>query len=84
MNSAPREFYFKNSMLVPAGTPKAVVERSQGAVASLLKNPQVRDRFLAQGLDIYGTSPVDFETYRGAEISKWNQVARAARIQSGQ
>jgi tripartite-type tricarboxylate transporter receptor subunit TctC len=67
-------------MLVPAGTPQFIVNRLQADVANIIKTPQLRERFAAQGLDIYGTSPAEFGTYLNTEIAKWDEVVRMAGV----
>ena len=69
-------------MLVPAGTPKAIVGRVQADTARVLKAPQVQERLTAQGLEILVTSPAEFETYLKAEIVKWDGVVKAAGIKA--
>jgi tripartite-type tricarboxylate transporter receptor subunit TctC len=67
-------------MLVPAGTPRSIVDRLQVDAAKIIKTTQVQERFAAQGLDVYGTSAVEFETYLNAEIAKWNKLVRMAGV----
>ena len=67
-------------MLVPAGTPGNVVERIQADTAKVVGEPQVRERFSTQGLDAYGNSPSEFQTYLGSELVKWEKVIRATGI----
>jgi tripartite-type tricarboxylate transporter receptor subunit TctC len=67
-------------MLVPAGTPRSIVDRLQVDAAKIIKTTQVQERFAAQGLDVYGTSAVEFETYLNAEIAKWDKLVRMAGV----
>lgn len=67
-------------MLVPAGTPQFIVNRLQADVSNTIKTSQLRERFAAQGLDIYGTSPAEFGTYLNTEIAKWHKVVRMAGV----
>ena len=69
-------------MLAPAGTPKSVVDQLQAAIARLVKNPQVQERFTSQGLDVYASTPAEFNSYLNAEIVKWDKVVRAAGIKA--
>jgi tripartite-type tricarboxylate transporter receptor subunit TctC len=67
-------------MLVPAGTPGRIVERIQGDTAKAIHAPQLRERFSGQGLEVYGNSPAEFQTYLSAELLKWDQLVRAAAV----
>ena len=69
-------------MLMPAGTSKAIVARVQSDTANVLKSPRVHDRLTAQGLEVYASTPVQFETYLREEIAKWDKVVKAAGIQT--
>ena len=67
-------------MLVPAGTPRPIVERIQADTATIIHAPQARERFSTQGLDVYGNSPSEFQAYLGAELAKWDRVIRATGV----
>ena len=67
-------------MLVPAGTPRALVSRLHADTASVLGNHGVRDRLASQGLVVYGTAPAEFETYLSAELAKWALVVRSWNV----
>jgi tripartite-type tricarboxylate transporter receptor subunit TctC len=69
-------------MLVPTGTSRPIVNRLQAGVAKIIKTPQVQERFARQGLDVYGTSSAEFETYLNAEIAKWDRVVRTAGVRA--
>lgn len=67
-------------MVAPAGTPPALVERMQQAVAQALQEPAVRQRMAAQGLYPSGSTPAEFSAQIGSEIEKMKRVAQFARI----
>jgi tripartite-type tricarboxylate transporter receptor subunit TctC len=67
-------------MLVPAGTPKPIVDRIQADTAKIIQAPQARERFSTQGLDVYGSSPSEFQAYLAAELAKWDKVIRATGV----
>ena len=69
-------------MLAPKGTPKQVVDQLQTAVAKLINTPLVQERFSTQGLDVYATTPAEFESYLKTEVAKWDNVVRAASIRA--
>ena len=67
-------------MVAPAGTPPALVERMQQAVAQALQEPAVRQRMAAQGLYPSGTTPAEFSAQIVREIDKMKRVAQFARV----
>jgi tripartite-type tricarboxylate transporter receptor subunit TctC len=69
-------------MLVPAGTPRPIIERIQGDTAKSIQSPQVRERFTGQGLEVYGTTPAEFQAYLGAELAKWDRLVREASVRA--
>lgn len=68
-------------MLVPAGTPAAVVTRIQTDMAKHIREPRVAERFSGQGLTIHASAPRDFGKYLAEEVARWEQVVSAAGIQ---
>ena len=69
-------------MLAPAGTPGKIITRIQTDTARALKTPHLQERLAAQGLEIFGTSPLEFERFLGVEIAKWDKVVRSAGIRA--
>ena len=69
-------------MLAPAGTPGKIITRIQTDTARALKTPHLQERLAAQGLEIFGTSPPEFERFLGVEIAKWDKVIRSAGIRA--
>ncbi|NBR29923.1 MAG: tripartite tricarboxylate transporter substrate binding protein [Betaproteobacteria bacterium] len=69
------------SFIGPAGMPKAVVEKLNGALAKSLQDPTVRKELVSRGADPVGNSPEQHGAYIKAEIEKWQKVAAHAGIQ---
>jgi tripartite-type tricarboxylate transporter receptor subunit TctC len=67
-------------MLVPAGTPAAIVARLSDALLKTLAVPDVRERMVAAGLEVAPSTPQQFTAHIRAEIDKWNRVAKAANL----
>ncbi len=68
-------------VLVPAGTPAAVVKRFQGDLAKQSRDPRVAERFTGQGLTVRVSAPQEFSKYLTEEMARWQQVVNAAGIQ---
>ena len=67
-------------MLVPDGTPKAIIERLHADAVKSLQFPDVKSRLDATGLVPIGNRPEEFETYIKSEIEKWGKVVRALNL----
>jgi tripartite-type tricarboxylate transporter receptor subunit TctC len=63
----------------PAGMDRSVVDRLNKATAQVLQMPEVRDRLLADGVEIRPMTSTEFTSFVGREIEKWGPLARAAR-----
>ena len=63
---------------VPAGAPKAVVERLNREIASALRNPKVADRMADLGLAIVADTPEQFARFVAAESDKMRKLVQAS------
>jgi tripartite-type tricarboxylate transporter receptor subunit TctC len=69
------------SVIMPGGTPREIVARVYQELAVMLKAPETRERFLAQGALASGMPPEEFTAFVKSETEKWSKVARAAKVQ---
>jgi len=67
-------------MMVRAGTPAEIVTRLHQEVATALRDPEVKERAVPLGLDLIGSPPAEFAAFQKAEIAKWGDVIRTAKI----
>jgi tripartite-type tricarboxylate transporter receptor subunit TctC len=63
-------------VVVPAGTPKAVVSKLSADFVHALQSPDVREKLSAQGIDPIGTTPEAFGQFLRGEVEKWGKVVR--------
>jgi tripartite-type tricarboxylate transporter receptor subunit TctC len=70
-----------HGVLVPAGTPSAVVERLNGEINKMLQTQDVRDRIIALGGEIAGGSSREFSEHIRREIPKWAKVVKSIGVQ---
>jgi len=68
-------------LLVPAGTPKAVVDKLHAQVVKMMAQPDVKSRVEGLGFDIIASSPAQFAAQVKLEVEKWTRVVKAAGIQ---
>lgn len=69
-------------LMAPAGTPAPVVNRIYQAVAEILKEPEMRERFKGWGLDIIGNTPAEFTAFLAKDIVQWSKVIKRANIKA--
>jgi tripartite-type tricarboxylate transporter receptor subunit TctC len=67
-------------VFVPAGTPKATVDKLQQEISAIVKSPDIGARLLELGIVPEGDSSADFAKYVKAEVAKWKSVIEAANI----
>ncbi len=68
------------AMLAPAATPRDVLVKLNGEVATALHLPEIRDRLAGIGLEPVGGSLEQTSAYIHSEIAKWAKVVKAANI----
>ena len=68
-------------VVMPAGTPREIVARVYQELATMLKAPDTREKFLAQGALASGMRPEEFTAFVKREAEKWSKVAKAAKVQ---
>ena len=69
-----------NGVLVPAGTPRAIVDRLNAELVRILKSPSVIERLEPDGAIPVPTTPEEFSTFIRLEMAKWAKVVKAANI----
>lgn len=65
-----------HGVVVPAGTPAAVVGRVNSEFNAVLSTPETRERLAAQGVEAKGGTAAEFATFLRNEIPKWTKVVR--------
>jgi len=68
-------------ILLPAGTPKAVVDRLHAELIKIMAQPDVNKRVSDLGFDVIASSPKEFSAQIKSEVAKWSKVIKSAGIQ---
>lgn len=68
-------------LLVPAGTPRAIVQKLNKTAVAVLNSDKTRQRYFAQGVDAIPSTSEQYVAHLRSEIEKWGKVVRAAKIQ---
>lgn len=71
-----------NAWYAPAKTPRNIVLRLQSEAYKALQVPKVRDFFVSGGWEPLGSSPEALRTYVDAELKRYAEAMRVAKIQA--
>ena len=67
-------------LLVPAGTPSAIVSKLHQDSMKVLAHPDMRASLTKLGLDTVGSTPGEFGTIIKSDVAKWAKVIKEAGI----
>lgn len=70
------------ALLAPAGTPRAAVDRLNGALQKALADPEVRTKLEGLAGAPMGSTPEQLGAFVQAEVDKWARVIRTANIRA--
>jgi tripartite-type tricarboxylate transporter receptor subunit TctC len=72
------EFSTWYGLLVPAGTPQAIVDRLNQEARKAVASPTLKEQFIGQGLEPAASTPQEFGAYLKSEVAKWGKVIKAS------
>jgi tripartite-type tricarboxylate transporter receptor subunit TctC len=70
------------TIMAPAGTPKEIIDRLNAEAIKALSDPEVRERFNAQGLTPRGTSPEELARATREQLARYAQLIKDANIKA--
>ncbi len=65
-------------ILLPAKTPRAIVDRLNRDTVKILNSPAIKELLFRQGLDASASTPQEFSTYIKSEMTKWAKVVKTS------
>jgi len=68
------------ALFANAKTPRRIVERLNAEIAAFMKEPEFRDRLVAQGAEPVGGRPDELRAEVDREIAQWTKVIREAGL----
>jgi tripartite-type tricarboxylate transporter receptor subunit TctC len=68
-------------LVAPAGTPMGIVRKVQDVLVEMTRRSDVRERFIAIGVEPMGTTSEEFARAILADTARWADVVRRANIQ---
>lgn len=63
-------------LMAPAGTPRPVIDKLNGAVKKIINSPEVKQNWAKQGAVPMDMTPDQFEKFMRAEITKWGKLVK--------
>lgn len=66
--------------LAPAGTPKEIIDKLNAEINAALKQPAVRAKLEAAGIEVQGGTPQEYAALIQSDLSKWGKVVKEAGI----
>ena len=67
-------------MMMPAGTPRAIIDRVAGLAARSAKSPEIADRVAAQGFTATGLGPAEFAAILQKDVVRWREIVKTRHI----
>jgi tripartite-type tricarboxylate transporter receptor subunit TctC len=74
------EVYSWQGMAAPKGLPADVKAKLAKAAIAAVQQPDIRKRFLEQGLEIVGNTPEEFTRFQAQENERWKRLIEARKI----
>lgn len=69
-------------ILVPAGTPRPILDLLHRELTGILQQPTVRTRLMNEGGDVVASTPAQFAAYIKVETAKWAKVVKQGNIKA--
>jgi tripartite-type tricarboxylate transporter receptor subunit TctC len=69
-------------MLVPAGTPSGTVHALSRALATVLNQPDIKQRMYNEGMSVVASTPERFSAFLDEETAKYARIIEAAGIKN--
>ena len=67
-----------NAIVVPAKTPKAVIDKLSAAIVKAVKSPDVVEKIQGLGSDAVGTTPEEFSAILKKDRERWVPIIKAS------
>ncbi|MBN9086059.1 MAG: tripartite tricarboxylate transporter substrate binding protein [Reyranella sp.] len=73
---------FWQAMVVPAGTPRPIVDKLQAALAKVAADPEVIEKFKVQGVEIKGSTQDELKAFYLREEKVWTTLIKEQGIKA--
>ena len=69
-------------ILVPAGTPRPIIDRLHQEITRAIRAPEMKDKLASEGLDVIAGTPAEFGALIKSETEKWAKVIKSMGIKA--
>lgn len=66
--------------MAPAGTPAAITERISAETRKIMRDPEIRKRFLAAGMEPAGNTPAEFGAFLKKQNERYGSIVKQAHV----
>ncbi|MBS7779991.1 tripartite tricarboxylate transporter substrate binding protein [Acidovorax sp. CCYZU-2555] len=70
-------------LMMPAGTPKAVIDRVSAEAIKAVTSKEISERVGAMGFTSTGLGPAEFGELIKKDVARWREIVKARNIQTG-
>ena len=67
-------------ILVPAGTPKAIVDRLNTEIRPAMAAPEIAERLSLEGAEVWTNTPAEFRDHITKEMARWGDLVKRTGI----
>jgi tripartite-type tricarboxylate transporter receptor subunit TctC len=71
-----------NGVVIPTGVARETILRLNTEIVRSLRDPALRERFMAQGVELVPTTPEEFATFIRQDIAKWAKVIQMSGVRA--
>lgn len=71
-----------SGFVMPANTPKPIVDKANAAIRRILAMPDVQAIFAKQGVEVNSSSPEQMASVLRADLARWGKVVKDANIKA--
>jgi tripartite-type tricarboxylate transporter receptor subunit TctC len=64
--------------VVPAGTPKEIINKLNTDFNAVMAMPDVKEKLAASGAELKGSTPEEFDAHIRKEIDKWAKAVKSS------
>jgi tripartite-type tricarboxylate transporter receptor subunit TctC len=66
--------------VAPAGTPAAITDRISAETRKIMQQPEIRQRFLAAGMEPAGNTPKEFAAFMKKQNDRYSAIVKQAHV----
>lgn len=71
-----------NGVVVPTGVARETILRLNTEIVRILRDAALRERFMAQGVELVPSTPEEFGTFIRQDIAKWAKVIQTSGVRA--